>query len=296
MKELSRQASVTFKGPLGSPDSENVDTRGIESNISDTNNGGSTEACRRGLERGLEARKSEDGKMEIGEKKERGEGKNETEDDKRSSWSRNLGKSTVGIRRVPRATETESIQGQGKAFVSLHQDPTKEYQKTLSCDRTESRSAIKDKNAAPRGAGVVEPGHSEEKRMLRGGAGYASEGELGRQETQSGRRTCAPPTLMISQDVRVDGATSQSLADLSEPDDGNGGVMSSRKSSQVAFENGNRSGDSRVRARMCSCSGETDGCADGKEECMLAPVRPGCGLIIRIQPIAKTAQFLRTGS
>ena len=26
------------------------------------------------------------------------------------------------------------------------------------------------------------------------------------------------------------------------------------------------------------------------------PVRPGCGLIIRIQRIVKTAQFLRTGS
>lgn len=115
------------------------------------------------------------------------------------------------------------------------------------------------------------PGHSEEKRIPRGGAGYANEGELGRQETQSGRRTCVPPTFTIRQDLWVDGATSQNLADLPEPDDGNGGVTSSRKSSQVAFENGNRSGDSRVRVRMCSCSGESGGCADGKEDCVLAP-------------------------
>ena len=37
MKEMRRKAAVIFKGPLGSPVSEDVDTRGIESNISDTN-------------------------------------------------------------------------------------------------------------------------------------------------------------------------------------------------------------------------------------------------------------------
>ena len=150
MKELSRQASVTFKGPLGSPDSENVDTRGIESNISDTNNGGSTEACRRGLERGLKGWQSEDGKMAMAEEMRRDEGKNETGEDKRKLMSRNLGKSTADTRRVPRAAaKAESFEGQEKGFVSLHQSPTKEYQATLSCDQIQdSRSANKDKSAA----------------------------------------------------------------------------------------------------------------------------------------------------
>jgi hypothetical protein len=37
MNQISREAALLFKGPRGSPDSENVDARGSESNIEDAN-------------------------------------------------------------------------------------------------------------------------------------------------------------------------------------------------------------------------------------------------------------------
>ena len=56
----------------------------IESNISDTNNGGSTEACRRGLEAGSMCNEVEMAEIEMGEKTERDEDNTETGGDKGS--------------------------------------------------------------------------------------------------------------------------------------------------------------------------------------------------------------------
>ena len=95
MKRISKGCAIVSKGPPGSPDSGNVVTRGIEGNIWDTNNGGSTEACKGSLGRGSKASKEKDGNMGMSELEEQDEGRIEVEDDKRSSWSRNLGKSTI---------------------------------------------------------------------------------------------------------------------------------------------------------------------------------------------------------
>ena len=37
MNQIGRKAALLYKGPRWSPDSEDVDTRGSESNIEDTN-------------------------------------------------------------------------------------------------------------------------------------------------------------------------------------------------------------------------------------------------------------------
>ena len=52
MNQIGREAALLYKGPRWSPDSENVDARGSESNIEDTNTGGSFETCQRSLEAG----------------------------------------------------------------------------------------------------------------------------------------------------------------------------------------------------------------------------------------------------
>ena len=67
MKGMRRKGCLLLKGPQGSPDSENVYARGSESNIEDTNNGGSIETNQRGLERGSRTEGIEDGKVEMAE-------------------------------------------------------------------------------------------------------------------------------------------------------------------------------------------------------------------------------------
>ena len=56
---------------------------------------------------------------------------------------------------------------------------------------------------------------------------------------------------MISQDFGVNEATDQNPADFPLSRSGNGSVTNSQKGGQVTLEEGNRSGDSRVHARMC---------------------------------------------
>ena len=46
MKRIVRRCALVYTRPPGSPDSGNVVTRGIEGNVSDTNNGGSLGACK----------------------------------------------------------------------------------------------------------------------------------------------------------------------------------------------------------------------------------------------------------
>ena len=69
MKGMRREAALLFREPRGFPDCENVDTRGTESSISDTNNGGSADACRRSLEAGSRAKEVEMGRMKMGERR-----------------------------------------------------------------------------------------------------------------------------------------------------------------------------------------------------------------------------------
>jgi hypothetical protein len=109
MKAISRDGALLFKGPRGSPDSENVYARGSESNIEDTNNGGSIETNQRGLGRGSITEGIEDGKVEMAEQRDRGEDKNETTGDKGSSWSRNLGDPTVEAPRASRAAASGEL-------------------------------------------------------------------------------------------------------------------------------------------------------------------------------------------
>ena len=145
MKSDSREAALLFKGPRGSPDSENVDARGSESNIEDTNNGGSIEACQRSLEAGSRTEGVKMGKVVMAEQKDRVEDKNETTGDKGSSWSRNLGDPTVDAPRASRAASGECIEDQEKMLTSVLELPTTEYQNIPSCDQIrESRSANQD--------------------------------------------------------------------------------------------------------------------------------------------------------
>ena len=158
------------------------------------------------------------GKVEMAEQKDRVEDKNETSGDKGSSWSRNLGDPTNEAPRVMRVASGESIESRGETMASVLQLHATKYQSISSCDQIRgSRSANQDKSATPRGAAIVEQTHSSQKRMPRGGAAYEREGKLGRQETLSGRRTCASPTSMISQDYGVNEATDQNPADFPLP-------------------------------------------------------------------------------
>ena len=125
--------------------------------------------------------------MEMAKRKERDEDKNEAGSDKGSSWSRNLVNTTVDAPRASRAAATESIKSRGKILTSVLQYPTTKYQKTSSCDQIqEPRGANRDKSAAPRGAAIVEPGHSEMKRIPREARDNESEGKWGRQEALNG--------------------------------------------------------------------------------------------------------------
>jgi hypothetical protein len=160
MKEMRREGCLLLKGPQGSPDSENVYARGSESNIEDTNNGGSIETNQRGLGRGSRTEEIEYEKVGMAEQRDRGEDKNETTGDKGSSWSRNLGDHTVEAPRASRAAASgECIENRGKRLTSISQLPTTEYQNISSCDQNrESRSANQDRSASPQGAAIVEPG------------------------------------------------------------------------------------------------------------------------------------------
>ena len=132
--------------------------------------------------------------------------------------------------RFTRAASGECIESRGKRLTSILQLPTTEYQNISSCDQIRgSRSANQDKSASPRGAAIVEQRHSKMKRIPRGARDDESEGKLGQQETLNGRRTCASPISMISQDFEVNEATDQNLADSPLPRFGNGSATNSRK-------------------------------------------------------------------
>ena len=88
-----------------------------------------------------------------------------------------------------------------------------------------------------------------------------SEGILGQQEALNGRRTCASPILMRSKDYEVNETTNQKLADSTFSRIGNGSATNSWKDGQVFAKKGNRSGDGRVRARVCLGSSGVDSCA-----------------------------------
>ena len=95
MNRIGCKAALLCKGPLRFPDSEDVDTRGTESNIEDTNTGGSPETCQRGLGAGSITEDIDMEKLVMGMQKDQVEDKNETAGDKGSSWSRNLGDPTI---------------------------------------------------------------------------------------------------------------------------------------------------------------------------------------------------------
>ena len=218
MNQMSRKAALLFKGPRGSPVSENIYARGSESNIEDINNGGSIETSQRGLEVGSRTEEIAIGKVVMAEQNDRSEDKNETTGDKGSSWSRNLGDLTIEALRASRAASGECIEDQEKVLTSVLQLPTTEYQKILLCDQIrESRSANQDKSASPRGAAIVELGTSKMKWIPREARNNESEAILDQQEALNGRRTCASPISMRSQDFEVDEATNQNLTDSPFP-------------------------------------------------------------------------------
>ena len=262
---MRREGCLLFKGPQGSHDSENVYARGSESNIEDTNNRGSIETNQRGLEQGSITEEMEMRKVVMSEQRDRGEDKNETTGDKGSSRSRNLGDPTVEAPRVSRAAASgECIENQEKILTSIPQLPTTEYQNISSCDQIrESRSANQDRSASPQGAAIVEPGTSKLKWIPRRARDKESEGILGQQEALNGRRTCASPILMRSKDSEVNEATNQKLSDSTFSRIGNGSATNSWKDGQVFAKKGNsyRSGDGRVRARVCLGSSGVDSCA-----------------------------------
>ena len=146
------------KEPERLPVSEDVDTRGISSNIEDTNTGGSIETNQRGLERGSITEDMEMGKVEMGMQKDQVSDKNETAGDKGSSRSRNLGNPTTEAPRVTRASASdECTTNRGKIETSVLQLHATKYQPIPSCDQIRgSRSANQDKSATPRGAAIME--------------------------------------------------------------------------------------------------------------------------------------------
>ena len=118
MKGMRRKGSLLFKGPRWSHDSENLYARGSESNIEDTNNGGSVETNQRGQEFGSIIGEMEMRKVVMAEQKDRGEDKNKTTGDKGSSWSRNLGDPTADAPRASRAAASgECIENQEKILI-----------------------------------------------------------------------------------------------------------------------------------------------------------------------------------